>query len=213
MILDGTDNQKPRTSERRRHAFVAAARDAFFSHGYGGTSMSSIAAKVGGSKTTLWAYFPSKQDLFAAVVDDLVERHGQALDVPFDPDSEVFESLRQMGRALLRTLHSQPIIDLHRLTIGEATRCPELARLFHERAPARGKARVRHYIGEAMARGKLRRGDPAEAGRLFVGMLQAGSVQLHLFGLTGSPGEDELERELEAALDAFMRCWASGDAV
>lgn len=38
--------------------------------------MSSIAGQVGGSKTTLWAYFPSKEDLFAAVVDDVVEQYG-----------------------------------------------------------------------------------------------------------------------------------------
>ena len=44
----------------RRKAFVDAAREAFFAHGYAGTTMSSIASAVGGSKTTLWSYFPSK---------------------------------------------------------------------------------------------------------------------------------------------------------
>ena len=209
MILPSTDAPRPRTSAARRNAFVTVARDAFFSRGYGGTSMSSIAAKVGGSKTTLWTYFPSKQDLFAAVVDDLVERHGRALDVPLAPEDDPADALRRIGCALLRTLHARPIIDLHRLTIGEAGRFPELARLFHERAPARGKARLRAFIEQAMTRGKLRKGDAAAASRLFVGMLQAGSVQQHLFGLTGAPDEAEMEQELDAALDAFMRAWGS----
>lgn len=187
---------------------MAAARDAFFANGYGGTSMSSIAATVGGSKTTLWSYFPSKQDLFAAVVDDLVKGHGRALEVELDPDGDVVESLRRMGEALMQTLHSPAIVEIQRLTIGEATRFPELARLFHERAPARGKARLRHYIEEAMARGKLRQGDPLHAGRQFAGMIQAGSVQLHLFGLIDTPAPDEIEREIDAALDLFMRAWA-----
>ena len=207
MILNSTQSQKARTSEARRDAFVSAARDAFFSNGYGGTSMSSIAAKVGGSKTTLWTYFPSKEDLFAAVVDDLVGRYGRALDVPLDPGADIAESLRTMGRALLETLHSQPIIDLHRLTIGEAGRFPELARLFYERAPARGKTRLRQFIADAMGRGKLRQGDPIDASRLFVGMLQVGSVQQHLLGLIGKPGAAELDQEFEAALDSFMRAW------
>lgn len=209
MIPDGTETRRAKASQARRQTFVAAARDAFFSKGYGGASMSSIAAKVGGSKTTLWTYFPSKEALFAAVVDDLVERHGRALEVPLPPDSAPADSLRRIGRALLETLHARPIIDLHRLTIGEAGRFPALARLFHERAPARGKARLRDYVSAAMERGQLRQGDPAEASRLFVGMLQAGSVQLHLFGLTGTPHKAELERELDAALDAFMRAWGS----
>jgi len=169
--------------------------------------MSSISAQVGGSKTTLWSYFPSKQDLFAAVVDDLVERYGKALDVPLDPESDVAESLRRMGRAILNTIHSQPIIDLHRLTIGEAGRFPELARLFHERGPARGKGRLREFIREAMARGKLRTGDPAEAGLVLTGMIQSGLFQQHLLGLIDRPDQAALDRELEAAVDAFMRAW------
>ena len=208
MIPASTDAAKPRTRDARRDAFVAAAREAFFSKGYGSTSMSSISAKVGGSKTTLWTYFPSKQELFAAVVDDVVERYGRALEVPLDPESDIAESLRAMGRALLQTVHSQPIVDLHRLCVGEAGRFPELARLFHERGPARGKARLREFIREAMARGKLRPGDPVEAGLTFIGMLWAGSIQAHLLGLIERPDEAEQQREIEAAVAAFMRAWS-----
>jgi AcrR family transcriptional regulator len=208
MIPASTDAPRPKTRDTRRDAFVTAARQAFFSKGYGATSMSSISAEVGGSKTTLWAYFPTKQDLFAAVVDDLVERYGRALEVPLDPESDVAESLRRMGRALMQTIHSQPIIDLHRLTLGEAGRFPELARLFHERGPARGKARLQGYIRELMARGKLRAGDPVAASRSFFGMLQAGSHQQHLLGLVGQPSQAEMDAEIEAAVDAFLRAWA-----
>ena len=169
--------------------------------------MSSIAAEVGGSKTTLWTYFPSKQELFAAVVDDLVERYSSALEVPLDPDADIAQSLRRMARAVLETIHSPPLIDLYRLTVGEAGRFPELARLFHERGPARGKARLQHYIREAMARGKLRPGDPVDASRSIAGMLQTGSAELHRLGLAGRPADAELEREVEAAVETFLRAW------
>ena len=36
------------------------ARAAFLREGYAAASMSEIAAKVGGSKATLYSYFPSK---------------------------------------------------------------------------------------------------------------------------------------------------------
>lgn len=170
--------------------------------------MSAIAAKVGGSKTTLWTYFPSKQELFAAVVDDLIGRYGIALEVPLDSGGDVAESLRGMGRALLRTLHAQPMIDLHRLCLGEAGRFPELAQTMYERGPARGKARLREFIGEAMRQGKLRRGDPADASLGFVGRLWAGSIQAHLLGLAGPPDQTLCEQEIEAAVSAFMRAWA-----
>src|SRR3546814_16063667 len=50
----------------RRKAYVDAGREAFLDAGFGATTMSSIAALVGGSKTTLWPYFPSKKDRFEA---------------------------------------------------------------------------------------------------------------------------------------------------
>ena len=76
---------------------MAAARKAFLRDGYGQTSMSSIAADVGGSKTTLWNYFPSKEDLFAAVVDDQVERD--------------LATLRQYGLKLLWTVETHAHAD------------------------------------------------------------------------------------------------------
>jgi TetR/AcrR family transcriptional regulator, mexJK operon transcriptional repressor len=207
MILTGTDGKKARTRDSRRDAFVAAARDAFFSHGYAGTSMSAISAQVGGSKTTLWTYFPSKQELFAAVLDDLVARYGRALDVPLDPKGDVRTELQRFARALLKTLHSQPIVDMHRLTVGEARRFPELSRMMFERGQGPGKARLAAFMGAAMEAGKLRRGDPLTAAQTFAGLLQGGSPQMHLLGLSEAPSEPEMAAEVEQVLDTFMRAW------
>lgn len=210
MILDSTNlaaSQQGGACDSKRRAFVDVAREAFFTSGYGATSMSAIAARVGGSKTTLWTYFPSKEDLFAAVVDDLIERYGRALEVPLDPDDDVREALDRFGLALMDTLHSEPIIDLHRLAIGEASRFPELARSMYERGQRRGKARLAAFIEAAMARGKLRRGDPMMAGRMFAGMLQTGSAQLHMLGMVGAPAPEDRAAEVAAAVDTFMRAW------
>src|SRR3546814_10314431 len=67
MIPVSTVSADDATAARRK-AFVDAAREGFFANGYAGTTMSSIASTVGGSKTTLWSYFPSKEALFEAVV-------------------------------------------------------------------------------------------------------------------------------------------------
>lgn len=207
MILDSTIPQKPKTADERRQAFVDAARQAFFSSGYGGTSMSAISAKVGGSKTTLWTYFPSKQELFAAVVDDLVERYGRALEVELDPNGDVHAELCRFGIALLQTLHSEPIVDMHRLLFAEAGRFPELAAMMYARGPARGKARLQRFFEEAMRRGKLRQGDSVAASELFPAMLQTGSAQKHLLGLIGRPSDADLAYEAGQAVDTFLRGW------
>ena len=60
--------------DRRRDAIIDVAREVFFEEGYAAASMSSIAARLGGSKGTLYNYFRSKDELFEAQVRDGCER-------------------------------------------------------------------------------------------------------------------------------------------
>ena len=50
---------------------MSVAREVFFEHGYSATSMSAIAARLGGSKGTLYNYFRSKEELFEAQLRDV----------------------------------------------------------------------------------------------------------------------------------------------
>lgn len=186
---------------------MAVAREAFLTNGYGATSMSAIAAALGGSKTTLWTYFPSKQELFAAVADDLVKQFGRTLEVRLDPNEALEGELLHFARALLTTLHSQPIVDMHRLVIGEAGRFPELGRMLYERGAARGKDRLARFFQACMANGKLRVGDVRRAADQFSAIIQTGSAQRRLLGLVGQPDPDQLAVEAEDAVHTFLHGW------
>lgn len=192
--------------DQRRDAFVAAARAAFFENGYAGTTMSAISAQVGGSKTTLWSYFPSKEDLFTAVLDDIVEQYGCALAVELRLELPVAEVLEHFAAAMLSTMLSPAIINLHRVVTGEVGRFPELGRLFFERGPKRGKARLADYMQAVMNQGRLRVGDPAIAARQFSAMCQGNSFQLALFGIE-TPSPDIVARDITSAVDSFLRAW------
>ncbi|MFM5916524.1 MAG: TetR/AcrR family transcriptional regulator C-terminal domain-containing protein [Novosphingobium sp.] len=192
----------------RRQVFVDAAREAFFANGYAGTTMSSIASTVGGSKTTLWTYFPSKEMLFAAVVDDIVEQYARVQDVDLRDTDDLRGVLLEFVRALMDTILSPPIIALHRLVLAEASRFPYLAEAFYERGPRRGKARLSEFVGRAMERGQLRAGDPMLATRQLAGMCQAGCFQSALFNLDEPSGQADLEFEMSEAVDSFLRAWS-----
>ncbi|MFY0108264.1 TetR/AcrR family transcriptional regulator, partial [Acinetobacter baumannii] len=69
----------------RRQAILDAARTSFFEQGYDGTSMSGLLATLGGSKATLWSYFRSKEELFAAVLDEATAAHRGSLLECIDP--------------------------------------------------------------------------------------------------------------------------------
>ncbi len=190
----------------RRGAIVEVAREVFFADGYAGTAMSAIATRLGGSKTTLWSYFPSKEDLFAAVVDDIVDRYGTALTIPLDRSAPVPDTLRQFATALMATVLSKPIISLHRIVTGEAGRFPEIGALFYQRGPRRVKARLAEYIEVVMDDGKLRRGDARVASRQFMALCHGGRFQEALLSVSNTEGRT-VEMDIEAAIDTFMRTW------
>lgn len=201
------DNRGSDASARRRKAFIDAARSAFFSQGYAGTVMSSIASQVGGSKTTLWSYFASKEELFSAVVDDIVDRYGEALLIELPPDEEMIVVMRRYAVVLMKTLLSQPILALFRLVAGEAERFPHLAAQFYAKGPRPGKARLAAYLDQKMEHGMMRRGDPAVAAKQFVALCQAGVYQQAVLGLAGGANMAQLEEDIDAALDCFRRTW------
>src|SRR5271170_7231779 len=71
--------------DARREAILEVARQVFFEEGYAAASMSTIAARLGGSKGTLYNYFKSKEELFAAYIRETCARMGGSVfDLP-DP--------------------------------------------------------------------------------------------------------------------------------
>jgi len=206
MIPDSTVALDAATAARRK-AFVDAAREAFFTNGYAGTTMSSIASKVGGSKTTLWSYFPSKEDLFEAVVDDIVDQYGHALTIDLPIDQPVPDVLRRFGNVLMTKLTATPLLSLFRLVVGEAERFPHLAETFYDRGPRRGKARAAEWVAEKMARGEIRMGNPMRAVQHFSGLCQSGLYQFAILGLPEGRDLDRVAAEVDDAVDVFYRAW------
>jgi AcrR family transcriptional regulator len=58
--------------EATRARILAAAKEEFAEHGLAGARINRIAAQAQASKERLYAYFPSKESLFAAVSEQLV---------------------------------------------------------------------------------------------------------------------------------------------
>lgn len=125
------------SAKDRRSRILDGARAAFLRFGYERTSLTDIAADAGVSRTALYHYFPGKEDVLRAVVD---EHHERSLGLARDALSTgatlgaVLEALLQVkfGRLLGAAAghpHSVELVDAsHRLT-GPATRAADEA--FH----------------------------------------------------------------------------------
>lgn len=200
--------REARKADRRR-AILDVAERSFLERGYAATSMSTIAAELGGSKTTLWSYFPSKEALFAAVLDAQIDHFQGALDEALLSTGGTRASLTRFGRVFLAKVISPGSIALHRLIVAEAGRFPSVGAAFASRGPLRVRDRLTRWVGEEMAAGRLRQGDATVAARQFIALCQASSYPAKLW--CSLEGVADIDAEVSAAVETFMAAWGASE--
>jgi len=191
------------TRDERREAILKVAREVFFEQGYTAASMSTIAARLGGSKGTLYNYFKSKEELFEAQVR---ERCGAAADRISEvaADGEPQEVLTRLGEQYLEHLYSEETVQMFRILVAEAQRSPELARVFYEVGPARGQQGLENYLMAAKARGALDVADCALAAEQFLSLCKGRSHLQFLLNLIPPLTPAEMRLQIAQAVSAFM---------
>ncbi|HZF44894.1 MAG TPA: TetR/AcrR family transcriptional regulator, partial [Sphingomonadaceae bacterium] len=140
---------------------VEAARASFLKNGYAGTSMSGLLKTLGGSKATLWSYFRSKEELFAAVIEDVSLNFRAEIQDVLATETDLERSLTAFCRAFLRKITSPDGQATWRLVIAESGRFPEVGQIFHEKAASKVQGALREYLARQIAEGKLVQEDPA----------------------------------------------------
>jgi AcrR family transcriptional regulator len=183
---------------------MAAATGLFLEHGYGATSMDAVAKAAGVSKATLYVHFPGKADLFAAIVGCECDRNNETLSAIELASLSVEEGLLRIGHRFVSLLLSPRGLAAYRMVVGESQRFPELGRAFYQSGPARKLQMVADYLEEARQRGELRIPDTALAAEHFLGMIRSHWHLRCVLGLSESPGEEEVQRRVRAAVTVFL---------
>ena len=209
---DVRDLQDSPRSDARRRAILEVARQAFLAEGYAAPSMSAIAARVGGSKATLYNYYRSKEDLFEAFMADTCQSLASAIFdrvAPIGEGRSVRDSLIELGEALLNFLLLDRIVTLHRLVIAEAGRFPELGRVYYEVGPRKGEARFTEIIERAMAAGCLPPDDPHMVGQRFKDLVMSDVYLRRLWGVLGNLNADEQRAHVVQSVEIFLRAFGT----
>lgn len=164
---------RPRTEEReaRESELLGVARRCFIASGYGATSMAEVARAARVSKRTLYAKFPSKADLFRAILDEQIRQTGGGVPLLGPKPKTLEATLRIYAERTLQESLSEEILQLNRLIYSEAGRFPELG----DAAWARGQVGVQQVAGHireyAITDGVPCR-DPDAAAALFIDVLR-----------------------------------------
>jgi AcrR family transcriptional regulator len=208
MIMTAVPNPRAPTRDERRETILKVAREVFFEQGYTATSMSTIAARLGGSKGTLYNYFKNKEELFEAQVRD---RCGQAADriLEVSVEGEPAETLTRLGEQYLEHLYSEETVQMFRILVAEAQRSPELARVFYEVGPARGQRGLQDYLRAAQARGSLHIADCALAAEQFLSLCKGRTHLQFLLNLIPPLKPAEIRLQIAQAVSAFMTLYGA----
>ncbi len=180
---------------------LEAATELFLRDGYGATSIDSILERSGGSKATLYSYFPAKDDLFRAVVDEVVSNDAQP---QLDVSRDIRTTLVEFAVQRLESVFSERHRALMRLVIAERERFPDLAQMYYERGPRLARRLLFDYFGTLKRQSLLEVDTAEEAAEFFIGMvLHQWYIEILLLGAEVPTGE-AIRRRAERCVDNFL---------
>ena len=185
----------------REQDIIRHARSVFIEQGYSSTSMSTIAARVGGSKSTLYAYFPSKQSLLAAVVKHECERKFNEIFAALALEScGVKTSLRRFADRYVHVILDEDNMRFTRLLIAESIRQPELGEIYYDSGPRRGRALMVNYFESLIAAGVFYLEEPSQFVQQFCDLCLGEALLKRLMNIDLPMIEEMIEKNIEAAI-------------
>ena len=156
---DPSSLTKPRQRRKaaRPQELLEAGLRLFLCKGLAATRIEDVAREAGVSKGTLYLYYPSKDELFKAVVrhylTEVIVEAGNLADVHDGPSAEL---LHQLASTWWLRVGSSEASGLVILLMNEAAAFPELAQFYMDEVLAPTHDLLRRVLERGMARGEFR---------------------------------------------------------
>ena len=158
-------------SEDRRADILRTAIHLFAGKGFRGTTTRELAAAAGVTEPVLYQHFPSKKDLYAAIIETKTgpaSEHARELRALAASDNDM-EFLTTLAELILRRYQEDP--ELSRLLLFSSLEGHELSELFFERVYAGFYKLVTGYIRRRIREGGFRKVNAEVAARSVLGMI------------------------------------------
>jgi AcrR family transcriptional regulator len=157
MAETATLNTRQRRKEARPQELLSAALALFVEKGFAATRSEEVAALAGVSKGTLYLYYPSKQDLFKAVVrhnlSALIAEGEELVDGFTGRTAELLECLMLTW---WERVGSTGAAGIHKIMISEARNFPELAQFYTDEVIRPADRLFTRTVRRGVERGEFR---------------------------------------------------------
>ena len=190
-----------RRKEDRPQEITEAAFAAFAEKGFTATRVDEVARRAGVSKGLLYLYFKTKEELFKAVirnvvtprVDELTRRLGDS-----ELSAEAF--IRGPLLAFMQRLPGSPASVVIRLMISEAPKHPDLVDYYWDNVASRGLAALRQLLERGVENGEFRETAVNELPQLFVAPVMMSIV----WGIVFADRSLDTDKLIETHVDMIL---------
>jgi AcrR family transcriptional regulator len=172
--------------------------------GFEATSMGEIARYARASKETFYRHFPGKEDLFRAVVIRGARMVAGELSAVLLTHEAPEKALAAFGELFLDRILSTKSISFQRMMMMERERFPELVQSLRADGRERVRASLAHYLEEQVARGRLRKMDPAVGARQFLDLVAAEMIFAATRCGRPKPSKAQIRQRVKEGIDCFL---------
>ncbi len=193
----------------KRRQIIDGARSVFLAQGFDAASMSDIARAAGVSKGTLYVYFQSKEQLFAAIVQGECLDHAEHNFHLDAGDRDVESTLTRIGTALVTFVCRPERASALRTVTAISSRMPEIGRIFYDTGPGNGVNRLAEYLRAQTTAGVLAVDDCKVAASQFLDACQSTLFKPVLFNFGEPPSPEQIAHVVGIAVRTFMRAYGA----
>ena len=195
----------------KRGQILDGAKQVFMKMGFDAASMNDVTREAGVSKGTIYVYFQSKEDLFAALIEREKGRFAEALRDILAESRDVEEGLRRFATVFIDQIVTTDMIPAMRTVLGVIDRMPGLCHRFLSNAPANARSVLEDFIRRQVDEGALKTEDPDLAARQFIDLSTGTFFKQRLFGeMRRDPLREEIDRVVESAVRVFLCAYGTG---
>ena len=194
----------------REKRLLDAALKIFSEKGFVSASMDDIAAEAGLTKPTLYQYFPSKDELFTAMMTQ--ERDHMLESFEYPSASGMVAELYAFSWHYADIVLRPDMLNLARLIISEAQRLPDIGRAYQASGPDRVLAGMMDYLTRQRQAGRLEFDDTELAAEDLWGLILSAPRNKVLHIPDAAPDHATLERYIRNGLRVFLRAYSTRPA-
>jgi TetR/AcrR family transcriptional repressor of mexJK operon len=194
-------------SSAKRKQILTAATELFVEQGYASTSMDLIARKAEVSKQTVYSHFGSKDELFAAAIEERCDSY-QMLDLPLDNLFDPKQTLLTLAQRFLCMVTSKEACAVHKICAYESKSYPLISELFYQAGPEKITNDIAQLMSILNERNILKIDNPHFAALQFLNMMKGEAWMRVEFNTTQQVSEAEINAYLLSSVELFMRGYA-----